>query len=99
MPSGREAVAQPSPTGQSARPAVRAGISHGLRSGWGPSPGATAVDSRGLLGSGQVLHPEPFLSFPGRGSPSFSQRVGAPFPFSSLFSTGSSCEVEADART
>uniref|UniRef100_A0A8V0X4P7 C-type lectin domain-containing protein n=1 Tax=Gallus gallus TaxID=9031 RepID=A0A8V0X4P7_CHICK len=34
-----------------------------------------------------------------RGSPSFSQQIGAPFPFSSLLGTGLSCEVEADVRT
>ena len=38
-------------------------------------------------------------SFPRRGSPSFSQQIGAPFPFSSLLGTGLSCEVEADVRT
>ena len=38
-------------------------------------------------------------SFPRRGSPSFSQCIGAPFPFSSLLGTGLSCEVEADVRT
>nr|NP_001026644.1 C-type lectin [Gallus gallus]CAD61337.1 C-type lectin [Gallus gallus] len=34
-----------------------------------------------------------------RGSPSFSQCIGAAFPFSSLLGTGLSCEVEADVRT
>lgn len=38
-------------------------------------------------------------SFPRRGSPSFSRRIGVPLPFSSLLGTGLSCEVEADVRT
>ena len=60
---GHGAMAQPSPTGQSVCPAVQAMTSHGLSLGWGPSPGATAVVSHRLPGSGLVLHHEPFLSF------------------------------------
>lgn len=88
-------MAQPSQTGQSVHPSVWAGISHRLSLWWGPSPGATAMVFHGLLSSAPWALPP----FPRRGSPSFSQCIGAPFPFSSLLSTGSSCKVEADVHT
>jgi len=56
-------------------PAVWARISHGLSLGWGPSPGATAMISPGLLSS-LVLHPEPFCPSPGEVAPAFLSALG-----------------------